>query len=42
MKIENEVKLTFDDVMIKPKRSTLKSRNDVSLSRKFIWSRFNK
>lgn len=35
MKIENEVKLTFDDVMIKPKRSTLKSRNDVSLSRKF-------
>lgn len=35
MKIENEVKLTFDDVMIKPKRSTLKSRNDVSLNRKF-------
>lgn len=35
MKIENEVKLTFDDVMIKPKRSTLKSRNDVSLIRKF-------
>lgn len=35
MKIENDVKLTFDDVMIKPKRSTLKSRNDVSLSRKF-------
>ena len=35
MKIENEVKLTFDDVMIKPKRSTLKSRNDVSLKRKF-------
>jgi GMP reductase len=35
MKIENEIKLTFDDVMIKPKRSTLKSRNDVSLSRKF-------
>ena len=43
MKIENEVKLTFDDVMIKPKRSTLKSRNDVSLSRKFKFrhSRFN-
>lgn len=35
MKIENEVKLAFDDVMIKPKRSTLKSRNDVSLKRKF-------
>ncbi len=43
MKIENEVKLTFDDVMIKPKRSTLKSRNDVSLSRKFKFrhSQFN-
>lgn len=43
MKIENEIKLTFDDVMIKPKRSTLKSRNDVSLSRKFKFrhSRFN-
>ena len=35
MKLENEIKLTFDDVMIKPKRSTLKSRNDVSLFRKF-------
>ena len=35
MKIENEVKLTFDDVMIKPKRSTLVSRNDVSLIRSF-------
>ena len=43
MKIENEVKLTFDDVMIKPKRSALKSRNDVSLSRKFKFrhSQFN-
>jgi len=35
MMIENEVKLTFDDVMIKPKRSTLVSRNDVSLIRSF-------
>lgn len=35
MKIENEEKLTFDDVMIKPKRSTLVSRNDVSLFREF-------
>ena len=35
MKIETEVKLTFDDVMIKPKRSTLKSRSDVSLIRDF-------
>ncbi len=35
MKIENEVKLAFDDVMIIPKRSTLKSRSDVSLQRSF-------
>ena len=35
MKIENEVKLAFDDVMIIPKRSTLKSRSDVSLKRSF-------
>ncbi len=35
MKIEPEIKLTFDDVMIKPKRSTLKSRADVDLNRTF-------
>ena len=35
MRIENDIKLTFDDVMICPKRSTLVSRNDVSLNRKF-------
>ena len=35
MKIETEIKVTFDDVMIKPKRSTLKSRSDVSLLRDF-------
>lgn len=35
MRLENEVKLTFDDVMIQPKRSTLKSRNDVNLERLF-------
>lgn len=35
MKIENELKLAFDDVMIIPKRSTLKSRSDVSLQRSF-------
>mgnify|MGYP001158545185 FL=1 len=35
MKIESDIKLTFDDVMIKPKRSTLISRNDVSLHRSF-------
>ena len=35
MRIENEIKLGFKDVMIRPKRSTLKSRVEVSLVRKF-------
>ena len=30
MKIEEGVKLDFKDVLLKPKRSTLKSRMDVS------------
>lgn len=29
--IINEVKLDFKDVLLRPKRSTLKSRNDVSV-----------
>ena len=35
MRIENELKLGFKDVMIRPKRSTLKSRSQVSLEREF-------
>ena len=35
MRIENELKLGFKDVMIRPKRSTLKSRSQVDLSREF-------
>lgn len=35
MRIETELKLGFKDVMIRPKRSTLKSRSEVSLSREF-------
>jgi len=35
MRIENDLKLGFKDVMIRPKRSTLGSRNEVSLLRKF-------
>ena len=31
MYIENDTKLDFDDVLIRPKRSTLRSRADVSL-----------
>jgi GMP reductase len=34
-KIINEVKLDFDDVLIRPKRSILKSRSDVDLTRHF-------
>ncbi|WP_372796929.1 GMP reductase [Pontiella sp.] len=35
MRIENEVKLGFKDVMFRPKRSTLKSRSQVELERTF-------
>lgn len=45
MRIEYEIKLGFKDVMIRPKRSTLKSRKEVNLEREFkflhsplIWS----
>ena len=36
VKIEEDIKLDFNDVLIKPKRSTLKSRNEVDLNRKYI------
>jgi len=35
MRIENDIKLGFKDVMFRPKRSTLKSRSLVSLERTF-------
>ena len=35
MKIENEIKLDFNEVLIRPKRSTLNSRSEVELRRKF-------
>ena len=37
MRIEYEIKLGFKDVMIRPKRSTLKSRSQVSLERNFTF-----
>ena len=37
MRIENDIKLGFKDVMIRPKRSTLKSRSQVSLERNFTF-----
>jgi GMP reductase len=35
MRIENDVKLDFKDVLIRPKRSTLNSRNHVDINRAF-------
>lgn len=37
MHIENEIKLGFKDVMIRPKRSTLSSRSQVVLDREFTF-----
>ena len=35
MRIEEEIKLDYQDVLLRPKRSTLTSRKDVSLERTF-------
>ena len=35
MRIEEEIKLDYSDVLFRPKRSTLKSRKDVDLNRKY-------
>ena len=40
MRIENEILLDYSDVLIRPKRSTLKSRSEVSLERKFYFRNF--
>ena len=42
MRIEEEIKLDYSDVLFRPKRSTLKSRKDVDLNRtyKFKYSNF--
>ena len=37
MRIEYEPKLNFDDVLIRPKRSTIESRKQVQLNRKFLF-----
>lgn len=43
MRIEQDVKLDFKDVLIRPKRSTLGSRSEVDIQReyKFKWSNHN-
>ena len=37
MRIKEDVKLNFDDVLMEPKRSTLSSRRDVDMTRKFTF-----
>ena len=37
MRLDNEIKLDYKDVLIRPKRSTLKSRSQVRLERKFTF-----
>ena len=37
MIIENDIKLDFKDVLIRPKRSILKSRSEVDLNRSYIF-----
>ena len=39
MRIENDIKLDFNDVLLKPKRSTLSSRNDVEINRTFKFTK---
>jgi len=40
MRIDNEVRLDYKDVLIRPKRSTLKSRSEVDLKRSFIFRNY--
>jgi GMP reductase len=35
MRIENDIKLDYADVLLRPKRSTLTSRKEVGLEREF-------
>ena len=37
MRLDNEVKLDYKDVLLKPKRSTLSSRRDVEMTRSFTF-----
>ena len=37
MRIKEDIKLNFDDVLMEPKRSTLSSRRDVDMTRKFTF-----
>jgi GMP reductase len=37
MRIENDIKLDYKDVLFRPKRSVLQSREEVNLTRKFAF-----
>jgi GMP reductase len=41
MRLENDVKLDYNDVLIRPKRSTLGSRKDVDLDRGFTFRNYS-
>ena len=40
MRIDNEIKLDYKDVLVRPKRSTLSSRKQVQLERRFTFRNF--
>jgi GMP reductase len=40
MRIEDDIKLDYKDVLIRPKRSTLRSRKEVDLYRKFSFRNY--
>ena len=40
MRIDQDLKLDYKDVLIRPKRSTLTSRKDVDLARKFVFRNY--
>jgi GMP reductase len=42
MRIENDIKLDFKDVLIRPKRSMLKSRSEVTLEREYTFKNSGK
>ena len=42
MRIEQDIKLDFKDVLIRPKRSTLTSRSEVDISRDYVFPHSSK
>ena len=42
MRIEEEIKLDYSDVLFRPKRSTLKSRKEVDLKRTYKFKQWRR